>query len=440
MRIGRKEDSNPEPEQPGREGGPPQQQARPAPGRRHARDADAEVGRPGHAALDARYDAPWYDDTRRVDPRYEAYPAAADDPYAVDAKADAKTWRPGRRSRPDRRQEQQEPREPREPREPQQQRQETEAAAARREAGSASGPERGAQAASPWPPGWDPIIVELPTAEFEPKPPVGGYQPDTEFDGWSTDHITVRLASVRGYSHRWYGQPRQDHVSARVHKRTGTVLFAVADGVSSAQQAQVGAYFACDSAITVINSQLHQGGDPDWIGVLRTAADRIVAEASRELGRPADPAEAEALFATTLVVGVAKPVPAGLAVSMARIGDSGAWVLEAGEYRPVLGLKNDPAAAVVSSAVHPLPRVPAAAAQARFTLGPGQALLVGTDGFGDPLGDGRGQVGRLFARWLSQPPPARGLAHLLDFSRETFDDDRTLLVLWPRAAAGPGAP
>jgi hypothetical protein len=64
-------------------------------------------------------------------------------------------------------------------------------------------------------------------------------------------------------------------------------------------------------------------------------------------------------------------------------------------------------------------------------LAPGEVLLVGTDGFGDPLGAGDGAVGALFAGALRVPPPPLGLAHLLDFSRETFDDDRTLVAVWP---------
>ena len=87
---------------------------------------------------------------------------------------------------------------------------------------------------------------------------------------------------------------------------------------------------------------------------------------------------------------------------------------------------------IISSAVSPLPRVPERLAPVEFRLFPGTALLVGTDGFGDPLGDGDGKVGHLFAGHLRTPPPARGLAHLLDFSRDTFDDDRTLVVLWHR--------
>jgi hypothetical protein len=40
-------------------------------------------------------------------------------------------------------------------------------------------------------------------------------------------------------------------------------------------------------------------------------------------------------------------------------------------------------------------------------------------------------VGQLFAEHLHIPPPALAFAHLLDFSRETFDDDRTLVAVWP---------
>jgi hypothetical protein len=283
---------------------------------------------------------------------------------------------------------------------------------------------------------WAPIVVDEPITEFEPKPPVGNYRPDTEFDGWSTEYCRVRLASVRGYSHRYYGKPRQDHVEAAVHPQTGAVMFTVADGVSSAQRAEYGAKYACGAAMRTMSAHLDAEHAPDWATVLNAAADRLLVMAERAYGRPVDPAEAEDLYATTLVAGVAGHTPEGFVVSMSRVGDSGAWVLDRGRYRPILGVKDDPAAAVVSSAVHPLPRVPEPPAQARLKLAPGQVLLVGTDGFGDPLGDGEGEVGRLFARELETPPPARGLAHLLDFSRETFDDDRTLLALWPLDAPG----
>jgi hypothetical protein len=143
------------------------------------------------------------------------------------------------------------------------------------------------------------------------------------------------------------------------------------------------------------------------------------------------------MLATTLVLGSARPAPGGLAVSVVGVGDSGAWLLRGGRFSPVLAAKHDPSAAVVNSAVSGLPRLAAPPVGARLLLEPGDALLVGTDGFGDPLGDGEGMVGELFARALASVPPPLGLAHLLDFSRETFDDDRTLIVIWPRPADGP---
>jgi hypothetical protein len=149
-------------------------------------------------------------------------------------------------------------------------------------------------------------------------------------------------------------------------------------------------------------------------------------------GRP-DWAAIEALFATTLVVGYILPEAGGAAASMIQIGDSSAWVLRHGRYLPVLDQKHDPQAEVISSGVSPLPRVPAYVAPIEFRLAPDAVLLIGTDGFGDPLGDGDGKVGQLFTAHLSTPPSGRALAHLLDFSRETFDDDRTLVAVWQRS-------
>jgi hypothetical protein len=284
-------------------------------------------------------------------------------------------------------------------------------------------------------PFWGPMVVDRPTDDFEPKPPLGGacYRPDTEFDGWSTPYATLRLASVRGYKHRYYGKPRQDHAQAAVHEPSGAIVFAVADGVSSARSAELGAVLACEAAIKETIDQLDANRAFDWPRVLQRAADRLTATA-RRMSEDPDPALAEKLLATTLVVGAAWAAESGLNVSLAQAGDSGAWALDQGRFHSLLTPKTDADAAVVSNAVSPLPRVPNPPVQRELLLPAHAVLLVGTDGFGDPLGDGDGRVGELFARHLVTPPPPRGLAHLLDFSRETFDDDRTLLALWPRAA------
>jgi len=80
-------------------------------------------------------------------------------------------------------------------------------------------------------------VVGDPIFDFEPKPPeLRPYRADTVCDGWSTPRFTMRLASVRGYSHRYAGTPRQDEADVAFHPATGAVVFAVADGVSGAHQ------------------------------------------------------------------------------------------------------------------------------------------------------------------------------------------------------------
>jgi len=53
---------------------------------------------------------------------------------------------------------------------------------------------------------------------------------------------------------------------------------------------------------------------------------------------------------------------------------------------------------------------------------------------GDPLGTGQGSVGELFRDLLERPYPPSLIefAHAVDFSRENFDDDRTLIAMWPK--------
>jgi hypothetical protein len=283
--------------------------------------------------------------------------------------------------------------------------------------------------------------VDRPVVEFEPRPPKASqaYRPDTICDGWSTDAATVRLASVRGYAHRHSGLPRQDDVMVAAHPATGFVVFAVADGVSSAPHSHVGAQLACQGAVVQMLRQLDAGAGVEWQAVVREAASRLLEHTSRTLGTSrGDPRQTERMLATTLVAGAVRPSGnGGLTGQAVQIGDSGAWVLSQGTFRPVLGSKTDGGDGVVPTAVTPLPRVPDAVRPRDVVLAPGEVLLVGTDGFGDPLGDGGGLIGELFVRRLTGavPPSPREFAHVLDFSRETFDDDRTLLAIWPRPAA-----
>ncbi|MEU6180550.1 protein phosphatase 2C domain-containing protein [Streptomyces coeruleorubidus] len=288
---------------------------------------------------------------------------------------------------------------------------------------------------------WDPLTVGTAGPAFEPRPATGlSYRPDTVCDGWSTDALALRLASVRGYQHRYDGRPREDDAAAGWDQDTGTVVFAVADGVSDARQPHIGSQLACRSAVDELLGQVRAGGGfvADWNKLLSTVHWQLREQASRLLRSPDTSVEETAgLLATTLVAGAATPTPSGVEVTLVSVGDSGVWAIKHEELYPLTGGKQAGADGLVSSAVQPLPYVPGDLRPFHFSLDPGTVLLVGTDGFGDPVGDGRGAVARLFATALRRPVPPLGFAHLLDFSRETFDDDRTLVALWPRNE-GPG--
>ena len=218
---------------------------------------------------------------------------------------------------------------------------------------------------------------------------------------------------------------------------SGAVIFTVADGVSSASQSHLGAAVACHAALNNAARQLAAGQRPiDWAQVTIAAASELTACATNLLDQDHPELKVvEELMATTLVAGCVMPTDRGAAVSVIQIGDSSAWILQEDRYRSVLEQKHHRGETIISSAVSPLPRISVHLRPAHFQLPEDSVLLVGTDGFGDPLGDGDGKVGQLFAEHLRTPPAPRALAHLLDFSRETFDDDRTLLGIWPLPSA-----
>ncbi|MFE7601010.1 protein phosphatase 2C domain-containing protein [Streptomyces sp. NPDC057494] len=284
---------------------------------------------------------------------------------------------------------------------------------------------------------WQRVALGRPAARFEPKPPPADpYRPDTLFDGWSTPGLTVRLASVRGDSHRFGGQPRQDDIVVAAHEPTDTVVFAVADGVSAAPQSHVGAALACRTAVTDVLRQLEEARPQiDWNRVVAGAAYQLFMRVTRGTEpTPEQKREAQTLLATTLVTGVVRRTGRGqLEVNLVHVGDSGAWMLHESRFHPLLGDGKEGTDGVFSSAVQALPWVPRQIEGTWFTVPEDGVLLIGTDGFGDPLGDGTGPVGRAIAYELGRPPrEPLALAWVLDFSRETFDDDRTLLAVWPR--------
>lgn len=273
---------------------------------------------------------------------------------------------------------------------------------------------------SPWP------EVEAQTVRGFASP----YRPDSIVDGWEAGPFLVRAASVRGDAHRHFGVPRQDEMSLAWDAESRVLAIAVADGVSSAPQAHIGAALVCRYAIEYVLRQ-PEPGSIVWRDLLHACAWAVVEAGQRleNLPQP-DPARAERLLATTLCVAILSvDQDEGPLIRVGLVGDSGFGVIRDGEVVPLLGVKGS-RDDIAETQVVPLPRVPDEPATGQWTIEPGHTLLIGTDGVWDPVGHGSTMVGRFLVENLSGPLPSRpDFLRLVDFYRETHDDDRTLVAV-----------
>jgi serine/threonine protein phosphatase PrpC len=307
--------------------------------------------------------------------------------------------------------------------------------------GRGLGPEESAVAEVVGPTVIPQITIGSPSPTVEPSAIATAYsslpfRPDVVIDGWSTDTMTVRGVSLRGHLHRYNGAPRQDDFA--VHQLPdGRVIVLVADGVSGAPQSHIGASTVIKQAAEWLHSNLgHDLSDTDWLALLKSASWALTERAQTLLGLDTpDPLRAEEELATTLVCAVVEPTGARtVRAHLVSAGDSAAWLLTAGEFAEVVTGKTVPTAGIASSAVVGLPRLPPEVIPNVVDIAENDVLLIATDGIGDPLGNGQGGVGNLLRDVLTKPSPPSLIefAHAMDFSRETFDDDRTLVAVWPR--------
>jgi Protein phosphatase 2C len=278
------------------------------------------------------------------------------------------------------------------------------------------------------------LTIGEPAAAIEPRLSAAEpYRPDTVADGGEASGLTVRAASVRGLHKRYAGGPREDDLCLHVHLPTRSLIVAVADGVSAAPRSALGAALAVRQAVAAVGRQLNDGAaELDWSDVFDQAAWALVEEHRRERAAPsAGSDEAASSLATTLTVATISADGESGRVQLASVGDSPAIILAKGEFERVVG-EADGVDGLVGGGVRTLPRHAGAICMNVRTLGADSVLLVCTDGLALPLADGHGDVGRTLARELSNPPDIVDFARLLDFSRSTYDDDRTLVAVWPR--------
>jgi hypothetical protein len=239
------------------------------------------------------------------------------------------------------------------------------------------------------------IVVGSPSPTVEPSVIAPDYRalpfrPDVVIDGWSTEAMTVRGVSQRGHLHRYNGAPRQDDFAVH-HLPDERVIILVADGVSGAPQSHIGASTATKQAAEWLLTNIpYDLANFDWLALLKSTAWALNERAQSLLGLEApDPVLAEEQLATTLVCAVIEPIAARtLRAHLIGAGDSAAWLLSGGQFIDLLGGKAVHASGIASSAVVGLPRVPTELTPVVVDVADNDVLLIGTDGIGDPLGNG----------------------------------------------------
>ena len=140
--------------------------------------------------------------------------------------------------------------------------------------------------------------------------------------------------------------------------------------------------------------------------------------------------------ATTLVLAV---LDRSGRVSLGRVGDSSAFLIGPGAvWSELFAPPEDDSVGTETAALpsqEPDPEVACA------MVGPGDVLVLATDGVADPWRDGPETVAPSLAEAIAGRPRALELARLADFSRQGCHDDRTIIVVWlsgPVDQAGDG--
>lgn len=263
---------------------------------------------------------------------------------------------------------------------------------------------------------------------------------DTELDFVTAVPFEIRACATRGLSHRHGGTPRQDAFALALDEHR--VVLAVADGVSQGPWSHVAAETAARAACKLALDQAERSGDIDWSQVSRRVSLRIVEEAEyRRLVDPPDDvddlegriARTRSVMSSTLVVAAVdrdSDTDGCFPVELALLaGDSGVYLISPTGIRLVVGGKVDGDSPISSSAVRPLPGLVEPETHSS-ALGEGQGLVLVSDGLGDPIGDGTGEVGLELARRWQTPPAIDRFLLDVNFLRRSFDDDRTAVGLW----------
>ena len=169
-----------------------------------------------------------------------------------------------------------------------------------------------------------------------------------DFGGWS-----LRAASVRGLTHRYASQPRQDAYALRYSAGRQRLVIAVCDGVGGAPEshraAEITAGCLADRFVD------REDDDDDWTAAFTLASDAVLSAAAEfeRIERSVDAARAVMATTATLVVIDGVGAAGTWTVRAASVGDSAVWIAD--RPGPEAGFGRRSSADGLSTAMGPRP-------------------------------------------------------------------------------------
>ncbi|MCU7824262.1 PP2C family serine/threonine-protein phosphatase [Kitasatospora sp. DSM 101779] len=259
--------------------------------------------------------------------------------------------------------------------------------------------------------------------------------PDTVVDGGTVGAAAVRAVSVRGDSHRYAKECRQD--SVLLVRVGGLAVLAVADGVGSARYSHRGSAGACRLLVSCLISQADRltaallAGDRNAFAscagvVMGRVAARLQEEADKQDHAPAD-------YATTLRALLVPTDPQHPVRGFLAVGDGGLFRLRAGHWTSLERSADE--GAVFDTGTDALPVNFGAPVAELITDGlPGDLLVMCTDGLSNPLVKEPDVAEFLARQWgAGQVPGLTDFLWQTQIRARSYDDDRSVVCLWEGA-------
>jgi Protein phosphatase 2C len=278
------------------------------------------------------------------------------------------------------------------------------------------------------------------------------HRPDMTVDVAVVGELSVAAVSVRGAFHQELQTPRQDSYGLGASNDGMWLIGVIADGVSEAKLSHIAADVACQTGISLARAALSGPAAGlnarDWHRVasgmrqaVRSRAERTAASAGRNPdGSRVDPSQlsdgslARNVMATTaaIVVVATQPDSAGyFPYCYASIsGDGSCFLMQPSRGWLPISLGKVGGKEILSNAVVGLPSDPGSPRLHFGNLIRGQNIVAMTDGYGDSLGDGSGELGAYFLTAWGRPAGAVEMLAKSAVVRMGLDDDHTAIVIW----------